>query len=56
MSETLPTRLAGTCGDCGTEMTLHHSNGIGGEGQAWPCPVCGNPMFVNGSDYAEVTR
>ena len=47
----LPARLAGTCTDCGTEMTCEHPNGLGGEGLAWPCPVCGNPMRMDGSHY-----
>jgi hypothetical protein len=34
-------------------MTLTHENGIGGEGQAWPCPVCANPMRLDGSHYIE---
>lgn len=46
-----PTRLNGTCGGCGTETTCEHPNGIDGEGRAWPCPVCGNPVRMDGSNY-----
>lgn len=53
MSETFPTRLTGTCVDCGTEMDLRHSKGLGGESCAWPCPVCGNPMRLDGSGYID---
>ena len=52
-AETFPTRLTGTCGDCGTTTTCEHPNGIGGEGTAWPCLVCGNPMRLDGSGYLE---
>lgn len=58
MSDWLPTRLTGACADCGTTTTCEHANGIGGEGLVWPCPVCGNPMGMDGSSYVdtEVTR
>ena len=55
MSETFPTRLTGTCGDCGTAVSLEHPNGIGGEGQGWPCLVCGNPLRMDGAAYIEAT-
>lgn len=55
MTETFPTRLTGTCTDCDTEITLSHPNSLGGEGLGWPCPVCGNPVRMNGADYIEVT-
>ena len=51
-SEPLPRRVTGTCGDCGTTTTCEHPDGIGGEGLGWPCPVCGNPTRMDGSDYA----
>lgn len=49
--ETFPRSLRGSCSDCQTEVYLHHPNGIGGEGQGWPCLVCGNPVRLDGSDY-----
>lgn len=51
MSEYLPTTLTGTCADCGTTTTCEHENGIGGEELGWPCPVCGNPTRMDGSNY-----
>lgn len=56
MGETLPTRLDATCIDCGSTTTVTHPNGLGGEGRGWPCPVCGNPMTMHGSDYAPTTE
>lgn len=46
-----PTHLSGSCVGCGTEISLRHPDGIGGEGQGWPCPVCGNPTRLDGSEY-----
>ena len=56
MPETFPTRLVGTCTDCGTTTTCDHASGLGGEGLGWPCPVCVNPTRMDGSNYIETER
>lgn len=51
--EWFPTRVTGTCEDCGTTMTCEHPGGIGGEGDGWVCLVCGDQVRMVGSDHTK---
>jgi predicted RNA-binding Zn-ribbon protein involved in translation (DUF1610 family) len=56
MEDTYPVQLSGTCPDCDTEMVLRHMDGVGGEGMGWPCPVCGDAVRMDGSEYRRISE